>query len=69
MESVGNNTACYPDVTDPKDRWIACRRFFSWWANSFMLTYKSRVDNPANKRLIETICDTENIRILYEKKI
>lgn len=58
----GNNTACYPNVTDPKDRWIACRRFFSWWANSFMLTYKSRVDSPANKRLIETICDTENIR-------
>ena len=58
----GNNMACYPDNTDPKDRWIACRRFFSWWANSFILTYKSRVDSPANKRLIETICDTENIR-------
>lgn len=58
----GNNMACYPDVVDPKDRWISCRRFFSWWANSFILTYKSRVDSPANRRLIETICDTENIR-------
>lgn len=58
----GNNTACYPGVTDPKDRWIGCRRFFSWWANSFILTYKEKVDNPANKKLIESICDTENIR-------
>ncbi len=58
----GNNTACFPDVIDPKDRWISCRRFFSWWANSFILTYKNRVDNPANKRLIEAICDSENIR-------
>lgn len=58
----GNNTACYPENTDPKDRWIGCRRFFSWWGNSFILTYKERVDDPANKRLIEAICDSENIR-------
>ena len=24
----GNNTAAYPGVTDPKDRWFCCRRFF-----------------------------------------
>lgn len=58
----GNNTACYPGVTDPKDRWIGCRRFFSWWANSFILTFKEKVDDPTNKKLIESICDTENIR-------
>lgn len=58
----GNNTACFPAVTDPKDRWITCRRFFSWWGNSFILTYKSKVDNPANRILIEAICDSENIR-------
>lgn len=58
----GNNTAAYPAVKDPKDRWICCRRFFSWWGNSFILTYKDRVDDSANKKLIEAICDSENIR-------
>lgn len=41
----GNNTAAYPDVTDPKDRWICCRRFFSWWGNSFITRYMEKVDN------------------------
>lgn len=58
----GNNTACYPANTDPKDRWFCCRRFFSWWANSFILTYFQKVDDPANYRLIESIVDSENIR-------
>ena len=58
----GNNTAAYPDTTDPKDRWIACRRFFSWWGNSFITTYMSKVDNPANYRLIESVVDSENVR-------
>lgn len=58
----GNNSACYPSNTDPKDRWWCCRRFFSWWANSFILTYFQKVDDPANYRLIESIVDSENIR-------
>ena len=58
----GNNTAAYPNVTDPKDRWICCRRFFSWWGNSFITRYMEKVDNPANYRLIESIVDTENVR-------
>ena len=60
--SWGNNTACYPAITDPKDRWFCCRRFFSWWGNSFILTYFQKVDDPANYRLIESIVDSENIR-------
>ena len=62
FKAWGNNMACYPANTDPKDRWICCRRFFSWWGNSFILTYKSKVDDPANYRLIESVCDSENIR-------
>ena len=58
----GNNSAVYPASTDPKDRWFCCRRFFSWWGNSFILTYFQKVDNPMNPRLIETIVDSENIR-------
>ncbi len=60
--SWGNNTACYPGNIDPKDRWIACRRFFSWHGNSFILSYFDRVDNPANYRLIEGLVDDENVR-------
>lgn len=60
--SWGNNTAAYPSVTDPKDRWFCCRRFFSWWGNNFILTYSQKVDDPANHRLIEAIVDAENIR-------
>jgi hypothetical protein len=58
----GNNSAAYPSTTDPKDRWFNCRRFFSWWGNSFILTYFQKVDNPMNQRLIESIVDSENIR-------
>lgn len=58
----GNNTGCYPGNTDPKDRWINCRRMFSWWGNSFITTYMERVDNNMNYRLIESVVDDENIR-------
>lgn len=60
--SWGNNTAAYPAVTDPKDCWICVRRFFSWYSNSFIVTYDEKVDDPANYRLIESIVDAENIR-------
>lgn len=58
----GNNTAIYPSSTDPKDRWFCCRRFFSWWENSFVLTYHQKVDDPNNFRLIEAVVDDENVR-------
>ena len=62
FKAWGNNTAAYPETEDPKDRWIACRRFFSWWGNSFISTYMEKVDDPANYRLIESIVDSENVR-------
>ncbi len=58
----GNNMSCYPENTDPKDRWIPCRRFFSWWRNTFIVVYADKVDDPSNFRLIEAIVDAENIR-------
>lgn len=58
----GNNTVAYPGNTDPKDRWFSVRRFLNWAANSFILTYFQRVDSPANKRLIEAIVDSENVK-------
>lgn len=58
----GNNTAAYPNTTDPKDRYISIRRIFNWWGNGFILTYFDKVDDPTNYRLIESIVDSENIR-------
>lgn len=58
----GNNTAAYPSSTDPKDRWIPCRRMFTWWGNTLIQTYFQKVDNPMNRRLIENVLDSENIR-------
>jgi len=58
----GSNTCCYPGNTDPKDRWFPVRRFMSWAANTFILTYFQKVDSPMNKHLIEAIVDSENIR-------
>ena len=58
----GNNTSAYPSTTDPKDRFIAIRRMFNWWGNTFILTYFQKVDEPGNYRLIESVVDSENIR-------
>lgn len=62
FRSWGNNSAAYPGTTDPKDRWFCCRRFFSWWGNSFILNYFQKVDDPTDTRVIQSICDAENIR-------
>lgn len=59
----GNNTSAYPEHAETKDRWICCRRMFTWLANSLIVTYHERVDSPTNYRLIESICDSENIRL------
>lgn len=60
--SWGNNTAIYPDSIDPKDRFIPIRRTFDWWGNTFIVNFFSKVDDPTNYRLIESIVDEENIR-------
>ena len=62
-KSWGNNTSAYPEVKDTKDRWIACRRMFTWMSNSLITTYNDKVDSPTNFRLIESICDSVNIRL------
>lgn len=59
----GNNTSAFPGTKELKDRWINCRRMFTWIANGLITTYHEKVDSPANYRLIENICDSENIRL------
>ena len=57
----GNRTGVYPGASDPKDAWIPVRRMFNWIGNSIILTYWQKVDNPTNKRLIQTVVDSVNI--------
>lgn len=57
----GNNTAAYPITKDPKDRWICARRFFNYYKNHLILTVAKKVDDLGNFRLLEAICDNENI--------
>lgn len=62
FKAWGSNSAAYPSITDPKDRWFNCRRFFSWWGNNFIDTYFEKVGNSLNRRLIESVVDSENVR-------
>lgn len=59
----GNRTCCYPSNTDAKDAFLCIRRMFNWHAQTFIQTYWAKVDKPINKRLIQTVVDSENIRL------
>ena len=59
----GNRTAAYPSVTDVKDAMIPIQRMFCWKGNEFILTFWQKTDAPTNRRLVETIIDSENIRL------
>ena len=58
----GNYTNAYPAGGDAKDIWFPVRRMFNWQGNNFIRTYFSKVDNPMNTILIQSIVDSENIR-------
>lgn len=60
-KSWGNRTTAYPSNTDVKDNFITNRRMFNWVGNTLVTTFWSKIDDPANKRLIETIVDSANI--------
>ncbi|MEW4411531.1 phage tail sheath family protein [Clostridium sp. AN503] len=60
-KSYGNNTGCYPGNTDPKDRWIGCRRMFDYVANYFVVEYRKRLDGSMNRRLVDDIVNSFNI--------
>lgn len=60
-KSYGNNTGCYPSNTDPKDRWIGCRRMFDYVGNYFVVEYRKRLDSNMNKRTVDDIINNFNI--------
>lgn len=57
----GDQTACYPGITDVKDASIPVRRMFNWIGNTLVLTAWQKVSSPLRRRLIESVCDTFNI--------
>lgn len=59
----GNYTAIYPVNTDVKDAFLSVKRMFDWQGNTFALTFFQKVDNLMNRRLIDSVIDTENIRL------
>ena len=60
-KSWGNNTGAYPHNTDPKDRWIGCRRMFSFAANYFVLNYRKELDACMNRNTIDDVVEKFNI--------
>lgn len=54
----GSRTACYPGVTDPKDAFIPVRRMFDWVAATIITTLWQKVDEPGNRRLIDSVNDS-----------
>lgn len=57
----GNRTSAYPSTSDPKDTFIPVRRMFNWISNTLILTFWSKIDNPQNRRLVETVVDSANL--------
>ena len=57
----GNATGCYPSNTDVKDYLIPVARMFDWVGNTLIKTFWGKLDNPMNRRLIDTILDSANI--------
>lgn len=57
----GDQTACYPGITDIKDSSIPIRRMFAWIGNTLILTAWQFVSNPIRRRMIETVQDTFNV--------
>lgn len=57
----GDQTSCYPGITDVKDSSIPIRRMFNWIGNTLVLTCWQYVSTPLRRRLIETVQDTFNV--------
>lgn len=56
----GNRTAAYPANSDAKDAFIPLRRMFNYVANTLVLTYWNKVDDPGNPKLIESVVRSVN---------
>ena len=57
----GNRTAVYPQSNDPKDNFVAVRRMFNFVNNNLIINYWSQIDEPTNRRLIDSVINSANI--------
>lgn len=57
----GNRTSVYPGTSDPKDSFIPVRRMFNWVANTLVTSFWSKIDDPLNRRLIDSTVDRANV--------
>jgi len=56
----GNRTGAYPGTTDPKDAFLSIRRMMNWLGNNVLLLLWQKLDDPINRRTIETAVDSVN---------
>lgn len=59
----GNNTAAYPNETDPVKRWIMTRLTYNYIENDFIHSNFGSIDQPLNKRMVEDCITAENIKL------
>lgn len=57
----GNETACFPDSTEPKDYFLAVNRMFGFVAQHVILSHWSKIDGKITRRLIDAVVDETNI--------
>jgi len=57
----GNRTSAFPENTDIKDSFVPNRRMANWIENNLIVNTWQKVDDPMNKRLIESVKDSTNI--------
>ncbi|MEN6372217.1 MAG: phage tail sheath family protein [Armatimonadota bacterium] len=56
----GNRTGDYPGSTDPKDAFLSVRRMMNWIGNNVVLLLWQKLDDPLNRRTVETAVDSVN---------
>ena len=56
----GNRTSIYPQSKDAKDNFISVRRMFNFVNNTLIINYWSQIDEPANRRLIDSVVNSAN---------
>lgn len=58
----GNATMAFPLDKKQKAKFWCVRRFFTWRSNNFITTYLTKIDLTGNTKLLESVCDEENIQ-------
>jgi phage tail sheath protein FI len=57
----GNRTGGYPASSDPVKCFSQQRNLFNWIGNTLILTYWSKVDDPTNRALVDSVVTSVNI--------